>query len=81
MTVIRERNGQALVRCEEKGASWRKNDIRYEWWINTEKMKDGIKIEEINGKTRIYCFEFRGGYRELWLMEEFDRRVPKYKVV
>lgn len=81
MTVIRERDGQALVRCDEKGTPWRKNDIRYEWWINTEKMKKGIRLEEINGKTRIYCFEFRGGYRERWLMEEFDRRVPKYKAI
>lgn len=81
MTVIRERNGQALVRYDEQVIEGKRNDMRFEWWLNTEKMKSGVKLEEKNGKTQIYCFEFKGSYREYWLMEEFDRRVPKHKVV
>jgi hypothetical protein len=71
MTVLRERNGQALIRY----------DGYFEWWFNTKKMYEGVKLEEKNGKTQIYCFEFKGGYRECWLTEEFDRRVPKYNIV
>ncbi len=81
MTVIRERNGQALVRYDVPETSGKKHDMRYEWWFNTDKMRKGVKLEEENGKTRIYCFEFKGSYKEYWLMEEFDRRVPKHKVV
>jgi hypothetical protein len=81
MNVIRERNGQALVKYDVKGTTGKKNDMRFEWWFNTEKMRKGVKLEEQDGKTHIYCYEFKGSYRELWLMEEFDRRVPKHKVV
>jgi hypothetical protein len=81
MTVLRERQGQALIRYEEQVAGDKRRDVRFEWWFNTQKMKDGVRLEEENGKTHIYCYQFKGSYRERWLMEEFDRRVPKYKVV
>lgn len=81
MIVLRERHGQALIKYDEPAGQGKKKEIRYEWWFNTQKMKEGVKMEEENGRTRIYCFEFKGSYRERWLMEEFDRRVPKYKVV
>ncbi|MGE5629578.1 MAG: hypothetical protein ACM3TR_00615 [Caulobacteraceae bacterium] len=81
MIVLRERGGQALIRYDEFDHEGKKHDARFEWWYNTQKMKAGIKMEENNGKTNIYCYVFRGAYRERWLVEEFDRRVPKYKVV
>jgi hypothetical protein len=81
MIVLRERHGQALVKYDEQAVQGRKKETRYEWWFNTQKMREGVKLEEENGRTRIYCFEFKGSYRERWLVEEFDRRVPKYKVV
>ncbi|MHB1391975.1 MAG: hypothetical protein ACYCYE_02675 [Clostridia bacterium] len=81
MTVLRERHGQALIRYDELVAGEKKHDVHFEWWFNTQKMKEGVRLEEENGKTRIYCYQFKGSYRERWLMEEFDRRVPKYKVV
>lgn len=81
MTVLRERDGQALIKYDELTGGEKKCEVRFEWWFNTQKMREGIRLEEENGKTRIYCYEFKGSYRERWLMEEFDRRVPKYKVV
>ncbi|HYE08778.1 MAG TPA: hypothetical protein VEF53_01215 [Patescibacteria group bacterium] len=81
MTVLRERQGQALIRYDEQGDRGKKRDAHYEWWFNTQKMKEGVKLEEENGRTHIYCYQFKGSYRERWLMEEFDRRVPKYRVV
>jgi len=81
MVVLRERNGQTLVKIEGKDSCGKSKDVYFEWWYNTEKMRQGIKMEEKNGKTYIYCYMFKGAYRERWLIEEFDRRVPKYKVV
>ncbi|KUO76013.1 MAG: hypothetical protein APF77_00005 [Clostridia bacterium BRH_c25] len=80
MTVLRERHGQALIRYDDQESGGKKHDMRFEWWFNTQKMKEGVKLEEENGKTRIYCYEFKGSYREHWLMEEFDRRVPRHMV-
>lgn len=81
MTVLRERHGQALIKYDDQPSGERKRDTRFEWWFNTQKMREGVKLEEKNGKTHIYCYEFKGSYREHWLMEEFDRRVPKHIVV
>lgn len=81
MIVLRERHGQALIKYDDQASGSSKRDTRFEWWFNTQKMKEGIKLEEKNGRTHIYCYEFRGGYRERWLVEEFDRRVPKHMVV
>lgn len=81
MIVLRERGGQALVKYEEKGGKTESKDVSFEWWHNTQKMKEGVKMEERDGRTYIYCFIFKGAYRERWLIEEFDRRVPKHKVV
>lgn len=75
MTVLRERQGQALVRYDISTDSGSKLDARYEWWFNTDKMREGIKLEEKNGRTQIYCFDFIGDYREYWLTEQFDRRL------
>lgn len=75
MTVLRERQGQALVKYDISTDGGSKIDARYEWWFNINKMKEGIKLEEENEKTQIYCFDFIGAYREYWLMEEFDRRL------
>lgn len=80
MVVLRERCGQALIRYDEIDKDGKKKDARFEWWYNTQKMNEGIKMEEKSGKTCIYCYVFKGAYRERWLIEEFDRRVPKYKV-
>ena len=80
MIILRERNGQALLKYNEDPDS-RKVHAKYEWWNNTQKMEEDIRLEERNGKTLIYCFSFYGEYRENWLLEEFDRRVPKYQVV
>lgn len=81
MNLLRERHGQALVKYDISTDESRKPDARYEWWINTKKMKDGVKLEEMDGKTQIYCLEFIGRYKEYWLMEEFDRRIPKHIVI
>lgn len=81
MTVLRERNGQALIKYDEQSGAEKKRDARFEWWFNTQKMKEGVKLEEKNGKTQIYCYQFNGSYRERWLIEEFDRRVPRHIVV
>lgn len=81
MTVLRERQGQALIKYDEQAAGGKKHDMRFEWWFNTQKMREGVKLEEKNGRTHIYCYEFKGSYRERWLMEEFDRRVPRHMVV
>lgn len=81
MVVLRERNGQALIKHVVEDQEQKVKDAWFEWWYDTQKMKDSIRMEEKNGKTYIYCYTFRGAYRERWLMEEFDRRVPKYKVV
>lgn len=81
MTVLKEGYGQALIKYEELTAGGKKRDVRFEWWFNTQKMREGIKLEEKNGKTHIYCYEFKGSYRERWLMEEFDRRVNNQKIV
>lgn len=80
MIVLKERDGQALLKHVEERAD-RKRVVKYEWWNDTKKMKDGIRLEEKNGKTHIYCYSFYGEYRETWLMEEFDRRVSKYQAV
>jgi|GEM_PF-1365084 len=77
MIVLRERHGQALIRYDEQLSGERECDARFEWWFNTQKMREGVKLEEKNGKTHIYCYQFKGSYREHWLMEEFDRRVPQ----
>jgi len=81
MIILRERHGQALIRYDEHMPGGKKHDMRFEWWLNTQKMKEGIRLEEKDGITHIYCYEFRGSYREHWLMEEFDRRVPKQVTV
>jgi hypothetical protein len=81
MTVLRERHGQALIRYDEQVNGERRRDARFEWWFDTQKMREGVKLEEKNGKIHIYCYQFKGSYRERWLMEEFDRRVPKNMVV
>ncbi len=75
MTVLKERQGQVLVKYDGGADIDRGLDARYEWWFNTDKMKEGIKLEEKNGRTQIYCFDFVGAYREYWLMEQFDRRL------
>lgn len=81
MIVLRERGGQALIKREETDHDGKKREVSFEWWHNLQKMKEGIKMEEKDEKTYIYCYVFKGAYRERWLIEEFDRRVPKYKVV
>lgn len=81
MIVLRERHGQALVKYDEQPGGGQNRDARFEWWFNTQKMREGVKLEEKGGKTQIYCFEFKGSYRERWLIEEFDRRVPNHMVV
>ncbi len=79
MKVLRERNGQALVKIEECSID-SNSCVKFEWWYDIQKMKDDIKLEERNNKTYIYCYIFKGSDKETWLVDEFDRRVPKTKV-
>ncbi|MFZ5352928.1 MAG: hypothetical protein ACOZCL_09420 [Bacillota bacterium] len=76
MIVLRERNGQALVKITDSNSS-----VKFEWWYDTQKMYDGVRMEEKNNKTHIYCYIFNGSEKESWLLQEFDKRVPKVRVV
>ncbi len=76
MKVLRERNGQAILRVEDQHMG-----INYEWWFDIQKMRDGIRLEEKNNKTYIYCHIFKGKDKESWIVEEFDRRVPRVRIV
>jgi len=75
MVILRERHGQALVKYHIHTDEGSLMDARYEWWFDLKKMEDGIKLEEKDGKTQIYCMDFIGDYREYWLLEQFDRRL------
>lgn len=73
VTVLRERNGQALIKIESLilvGQTTYKAN-RYEWWRNIEMMKKGIHGDG----THIYCSGFAGG-DEAELIAQFDAENP-----
>jgi hypothetical protein len=60
--VLREREKDILVkqvRREEIDGQMYKF-IRYEWWHDKEKMKQGIPAEDIGENTYIYCSGYAG---------------------
>lgn len=73
VTVLREKNDQALIKIESSilvGRSAYKAH-RYEWWRDIEMMKKGIHGDG----THIYCSGFAGG-DEAELITQFDAENP-----
>lgn len=60
--ILRERENDILIKqigkVEMGGALY--ETVRYEWWHNKEKMKQGIPAEDKDGNTYIYCSGYSG---------------------
>lgn len=72
-TILAERENEQLIKLEDtmQIEETEYKTVRYEWWTNLEKMKQGIQGEEVNGHMYIYCRGFAGA-NEKGLIEMFE---------
>ncbi len=66
-TVLRQRNGQALIRIESEGIIPGYRGTRFEWWTDLQKMEQRIPAEG----NQIYCRGYAGANQDE-LIKKFE---------